>query len=648
MNPLILLPLALIIVPFIPTIIELFERKDAGPREVPEQTTYEEPPDVKDIPRIERANMEARMKVPGDIIRITGNVVIPNETVINNHLIVQGDLKVGKRTHIYGSVKAFGNVELGESTVVEGHVLSEGRIRIGKDCRVKGIVDSLKDIILEENAVVEAVSTEKTVRIGPNAKINRRILSGSSIITLPPEMKEEEKITTPKKVEKEPSKPKVEERSPEIPAKHIPKPSRIEEKTPREIEIPFEVLDPEIGHMYLYAPTRYGKTYLIKNYIIPQLADKKKIVVIDSHREYPFKQFIVNYDKTIPKVDNDLFKTFITFNIWGDIESIINKMIDHIMQSNEHVAIRPNMTDSNVEALIISEFLKKMTQVRWKTPILLIVEDADRYDVFSVVTRGRHSNIQVILTSARKLMPEILSNAYLVIGNINPSLIGDYDMRAAKAVVALKKHEFLWEKDYHDWRRFRLEEVSSEIVEEREAARTALQPRSLEAKPSLPVRIVSSPQVVVAKSSGISDEIFKRLEERIRMLEESKKPPTKPLKSHSLTSIESKVLKATYKCRSQEEICLRLMLDPSEAEKVIDSLVKKGYLDRNLKPKIPPESIEGKKPLESETAEKILSAPDIRASIATEESGESILKEWRKTSSQLLKKVIGKDKSLGG
>jgi len=105
MNPLTLLPLVLIIVPFIPTIIELFKRKDVGPREFPEQTTYEEPPDVKDIPRIERANMEARMKVPGDIIRITGNVVIPNETVINNHLIVQGDLKVGKRTHISGVLR---------------------------------------------------------------------------------------------------------------------------------------------------------------------------------------------------------------------------------------------------------------------------------------------------------------------------------------------------------------------------------------------------------------------------------------------------------------------------------------------------------------------------------------------------------------
>ena len=630
MNPLILLPLALIIVPFIPTIIEFFKRKDVGPREVPEQTTYEEPPDIKDIPRIERANMEARTKVPGDIIRVTGNVVIPNETVINNHLIVQGDLKVGKKTHIYGSVKAFGNIELGESTVVEGHVLSEGRIRVGKNCRVKGIVDSLKDIILEENAIVEAVSTEKTVKIGPNAKINRRILSGSSIITLPPEMKEERKVATAKKVEKEPPKPKVEERTPEIPVKHIPKPPRIEKKPSKEVEIPFEVLDPEVGHIYLYAPTRYGKTYLIKNYIIPRLADKKKIVVIDSHEEYPFKQFIVNYDKTIPKVDNDLFKTFITFNIWGDIESIIDDMIDHIMQSNEHVAIKPNIVDNNVEALIMSEFLKRITQVDWKTPILLIVEDADRYDVLSVVTRGRHANIQVILTSARKLMPEVLSNAYLVIGNINPSLIRDYDVRAAEAVVTLKKHEFLWEKDYHNWRRFRLEETSSvmEIAEEGGAVRTILQPRSLEAKPSLPVRIISPPQVVVAKSSGISDKIFKRLEERIRMLEESKKPPTEspksPSKSDNLTPIESKVLKAAYKCKSPEEICLKLMMIPSKVEKAINSLVRKGYLDRNLEPKIPLENLMEKK------------SPEIPEEIDSKKEGTDMLEEWRKEYSRLL------------
>jgi len=271
MNLLVLVPLALLIIPFIPTIIEIFKRKDTGPREVPEQTTYEEPPELENISRLERSRGDARAKVTGDVIRITGNVSIPDETVINNHLMVQGNLKIGKNTHVQGSIKAFGDIELGESSIVEGHVLSEGKVTVGRCCVVKGIVDSLKDIILEENAVVEAVSTEKTVKVGPNAKINRRILSGASIVTFPQQLQEEqveEQIVKPE--EAEPAKPEIEEEQPQIavepPLKPLPSPPIEEKPTVIGGEIPFEVLDPEVDHLYLYAPTRYGKTYLIRTW----------------------------------------------------------------------------------------------------------------------------------------------------------------------------------------------------------------------------------------------------------------------------------------------------------------------------------------------------------------------------------------------
>ncbi|RLG96106.1 hypothetical protein DRO37_00005, partial [Candidatus Bathyarchaeota archaeon] len=41
------------------------------------------------------------------------------------------------------------------------------------------------------------------------------------------------------------------------------------------------------------------------------------------------------------------------------------------------------------------------------------------------------------------------------------------------------------------------------------------------------------------------------------------------------------------RCKSPEEICLRLLLDPVEVEGAINSLIGKGYLDRNLEPKEP-------------------------------------------------------------
>jgi len=584
MNWLIFLPFILLFIPFIPSIIEIFKRKDRGPREVPEQTTYEEPPDLE-ISRIERARGDARAKIPGDVIRITGNVSIPEGTEINNHLMVQGNLKIGKNSRVYGSIKSFGDIELGESTIVEGHVLSEGTVTICRNCVVKGIVDSLKDIILEENAVVEAVSTERTVRVGPNAKINRRILSGTSIVTFPQPKKVEEavkpEVITPA------SKPGIEKEQIQAPVEPSPKPlppPPVEEKPAfRGGEIPFEVLDPEVGHLYLYAPTRYGKTYMIRNYVIPSLGSKKKIVVIDGHREYPFESYTVSYDKTIPNVENDLFKTFITFNIWGDMEGIIEGIMNHVAQAKGNISIRPNIVDSNVERLIISEFLKRITQVRWKTPILLIIEEADKYDVLSAVTRGRHANIQVVLTSAKRLMPEVFSNAHLVLGSINPELIRDYDPYAAEAVTTLGRHEFIWEKDYHDWRRFRLGQESkgqapSRLIVSEEKERREKMP---------PITIPQISKETKVETPRITDNIFEHLEERIKMLEESKVSGIESEGLEGLTPLEDKILKAAYTCRSQEEICLRLLMDPSEVEDVINSLIEKGYLDKDLKPKIP-------------------------------------------------------------
>jgi len=181
LNLLVLLPFVLLGFPFIITILEIFRRKDRGPREVLEQTTYEEKPDI-DTPLFERAREEARVKVTGEVLRITGDISIPDGTKMNNHLVVQGNFKSGRNIHVYGSIKVYGNVELGEGSIIEGHLLSEGSVLIKRNCVVKGIVDSVKDIILEENVVVEAVSTEKTVKVGPNAKINRRVYAGSQIV----------------------------------------------------------------------------------------------------------------------------------------------------------------------------------------------------------------------------------------------------------------------------------------------------------------------------------------------------------------------------------------------------------------------------------------------------------------------------------
>jgi len=102
--------------------------------------------------------------------------------------------------------------------------------------------------------------------------------------------------------------------------------------------------------------------------------------------------------------------------------------------------------------------------------------------------------------------------------------------------------------------------------------------------------LVTIPQIskeTKVETPRITDNIFEHLEERIKMLEESKVSGIESEGLEGLTPLEDKILKAAYTCRSQEEICLRLLMDPSEVEDVINSLMEKGYLDKDIKPKIP-------------------------------------------------------------
>jgi len=46
------------------------------------------------------------------------------------------------------------------------------------------------------------------------------------------------------------------------------------------------------------------------------------------------------------------------------MEGIIEEIMNHVAQAKGNISIRPNIVDSNVERLIISEFLKRITQVK--------------------------------------------------------------------------------------------------------------------------------------------------------------------------------------------------------------------------------------------------------------------------------------------
>ena len=112
---------------------------------------------------------------------------------------------------------------------------------------------------------------------------------------------------------------------------------------------------------------------------------------------------------------------------------------------------------SSAEAMIATEFLKRLTQHHWTPEIILVIEDANKFDCRAVVSRGRHCGIQAILLSQFPLSDEVMSNVKVILGPISARLIENHDPLAASAILDLREHEFLWEETKETWHKFKLE-----------------------------------------------------------------------------------------------------------------------------------------------------------------------------------------------
>ncbi|OGD46004.1 hypothetical protein A3K70_03600 [Candidatus Bathyarchaeota archaeon RBG_16_48_13] len=571
----------------------------------------------------ERTRTEARSRAStAEIRQVVGNILIPDHSVVNDSLVVDGKLRVGKGSHIHGSLKAQRGIEIGERVTIDGHVLSEGPILIGKNSKVNGMVDSSDDIMLDENATAEGVFTDKTIMLRPGAKINRKISSGrfgapakaqfrapgEAVFNLPASRTSKYEIpadldeATAKSSmgassirwgvltheDQPPSRVNSEEYLSDL-FRSAPQLRRgMERRFRRTFAIPFET--PELGgeHLFIYAPVRQGKTFLVKNFVIPGLRARRRIITIDSNSEYQFQQYAINYDRTIPDIENDLVKSFVTFKVRTDVDNIVRDAIFRVVTDEDNVSIVLNITDGNCEKMIVSEFLRRLTQVKWSEPVLVVVEDADKYDLVSLVTRGSYSNIQAVFTSWRRLIPDILYNVRLVLGRVRPELIEEYDSDAAEAVAELERYEFLWEKGHHQWIRFKLE-AEPEIPSKQPLPVTKPKPedvmiRRSEGKSTSP--IMEPPQATpreqpkTERVAPLSKEEFGK-----QPGEEGRGKPPEGAVRPEMTKKEAKVVRFKTIGYDDTEIGLRLFMDPVEVGNILLGLKERGLYDSDIKTK---------------------------------------------------------------
>jgi hypothetical protein len=539
-----------------------------------------------------------------EIRRTTGNVVIPDHAIVNDSLVVVGGLRVGNGCQIHGSIKASRGIEIGERVEIDGHVLSEGSIIIGKYSIVNGIVDSSTNIMLDEGATVEAVLADRTIIMGAGAKVNRKISSGGLAVNASelltdldrsldlgsrPQAHSASTVNTATFLGRDDAKPVESSREPSLnweaftpketndflskreslkdSEKTEPNESEYERHIAGELFIPSETLQVGADHLYICAPVRYGKTFLVNKFIIPTLREKRRIITIDSYREYPFEQFLINYDKNIPETDNELIKTFLAFNVRTDVDDIVKDAVFRLVTDDNNISIVLSIDDSGSEKMIVNELLKRISQIRWSEPVTLILEDADKYDLSSLLTRSGSSNIQLIMTSWREVISSAFFNARLILGKVKPELIGDYDFEAAVSLASLRRFEFLWEIEHHAWRRFRLD-LESEPQHPTQA--------QVHVNNMMPSETIKMPPSETASMKIPQSSASPRGAERAAIGEVKGRPQENEARP-AITKREAKVLKLTTAGYDETEIGLRLFMDQVEVRKMLQSLKDRGY-----------------------------------------------------------------------
>jgi hypothetical protein len=224
------------------------------------------------------------------------------------------------------------------------------------------------------------------------------------------------------------------------------------------LQIPDKKLQVDREHIALIAKTFHGKSFLTIHHLIPTLGRGRKVVVLDQHEEYRDGYDIIplRYTQTIPPSSNQIFQTMLLMQLISVIDKLIDDTIDRVAKSKRRlVSVAVDIVDPEADRIIISEFGKRLTARRWSPGLLLVGEEASKYDWKAVVSRGRHSGIQAVLLSQFPLDPETMSNVRIVLGPINPTLAESIDPRLGYALLELRTGEFLWEYQKGRWAKFR-------------------------------------------------------------------------------------------------------------------------------------------------------------------------------------------------
>lgn len=212
-------------------------------------------------------------------------------------------------------------------------------------------------------------------------------------------------------------------------------------------------------HAAVVAATLHGKTVLAARYLIPRLAARRRVLVIDPHWEYQrgYEVLPLKYERALPPSSNQLFQMFTLQSAWDDADKVVTHFLEDLRRiTARRISVQLDIVDPEADKMIVSLLLKRLTQERWPSKWLVVVEEAARYDCLSLVSRGRHAGIRAILLSQFPLGEETMTNVNVILGAMNPRLAETIDPSVTFALRELEQGEFVFETRKGRWAKFKL------------------------------------------------------------------------------------------------------------------------------------------------------------------------------------------------
>ncbi len=96
-------------------------------------------------------------------LRIQGNFVLPAGETVNANIIATGDVRCGRGSRLFGSVKSYKNTVIDEEASVQGSIVSGGTIRLGPHSFVAGPLMAEGDVLIARGSRVGSADALTTI-----------------------------------------------------------------------------------------------------------------------------------------------------------------------------------------------------------------------------------------------------------------------------------------------------------------------------------------------------------------------------------------------------------------------------------------------------------------------------------------------------